>query len=156
MVFVDANYFLRGIVQPVTEQDRIMHAQAAALFAAVEQGSTEITTSEAILDEVTYILSSPRQYNLPPAEIGALLTPILSLPGFRLPRGRKRLYLRALTIWSERPSLGFVDALTVAELGNGLSTMPLATFDSDFDDYPEIARYVPPPLDDDPDEPADD
>ncbi len=152
MVFVDANYFLRGLVQPVTEQDRIMHAQAAALFAAVEQGLEEITTSEAILDEVMFILSSPRQYNLPPAEIGDLLTPILNLPGFRLPRGRKRLYLRALEIWGERPNLGFVDALTVAELGQ--SAMPLATFDSDFDEYPEITRYVPPVLDDDTDDPT--
>jgi predicted nucleic acid-binding protein len=58
-----------------------------------------------------------------------------------LPRGRKRLYLRALDLWGERPVLGFVDALTVATVEQ--SGMPLATFDAHFDGFPGINRHVP-------------
>ncbi len=140
MTFVDANYFLRTVVGPEPET-RAMHDEAAALFRAVERGEEEITTSEAILAEVAYILTSKRQYGLPPAEVADRLRPIIELPGLLLPRGRKRLYLRALELWREQPMLGFVDALTLATVER--TGMPLATFDSDFNGFPWITRYPP-------------
>jgi hypothetical protein len=71
-----------------------------------------VTTSEAVIAEVAFVLASPRQYGLPPAEIALRLKPILALPHLTLPRGQKRRYLRALDLWADYPRLGFVEALT--------------------------------------------
>jgi predicted nucleic acid-binding protein len=144
MTFVDANYFVRAIVEP-TPETLTQHETAKALFRAVARGEEEATTSEAVLAEVSFVLNSKRQYGLPPAEVAARLTPILALPSLSLPRGRTRLYLRALELWSERPRLGFVDALTAAEVEH--TGIPLATFDRDFDGIPGITYWRPMPLD---------
>ncbi|MDP9365981.1 MAG: PIN domain-containing protein [Chloroflexota bacterium] len=139
MTFVDTNYFLRGLVRPETPRDEVMAREAAALFRRAERGEEEITTSDAVLAEVAFVLSSPRQYNRPPDDIAARLKPILELRGFRLPQ--KRVVLRALDIWAASPRLGFVDALTASYAQEPGAT--LATFDSDFDDLPGITRYRP-------------
>jgi predicted nucleic acid-binding protein len=98
VIFLDANYFLRYLVEPDGPDNQIRHEIAAALFEAIELGEEEATTSEAALAEVAFILASKRQYNLSPADIATYLSPIIRLPGLRLPRGRKGLYLRALEI----------------------------------------------------------
>jgi predicted nucleic acid-binding protein len=126
-------------VEPDGPDNQARHDIAGALFEAVELGEEEATTSEAALAEVAFILASKRQYNLPPAEIAAYLSPIIRLQGLRLPRGRKGLYLRALEIWSDLPRLGFVDALTVATVEH--SELRLTTFDADFDSLPNIRRW---------------
>lgn len=116
-----------------------MARQAAELFGRAERGEEEMTTSDAVLAEVAFILNSPRQYDRPPDDIAARPKAILLLRGFRLPQ--KRIVLRALDIWASYSNLGFVDALTAsyaAEPG-----VELATFDSDFDDLPGITRYLP-------------
>ena len=141
MTFVDANYFLRAIVAP-TPGTAAMHETAAALFRAVARDEEAVTTSEAVLAEVAFVLASKRHYALPPVEVADRLRPILALPNLVLPRGRKRRYLRALQLWSERPTLGFVDALTAAVVER--SDLRLATFDPDFDGLPGIRRWQPP------------
>jgi len=120
-----------------------MHDQATTLFEAIERGDEETTTSEAILAEVAFVLASPRQYNLPAADVAAYLAALIRLPGLKLPRGQKRRYLRALDIWAATPKLGFVDALTVALVES--TTIELATFDTDFDAIPRIIRRQPLP-----------
>ncbi len=142
MTFVDANYFLRYLVRPTTLETAAMHARATVLFEAVERGEEDITTSEAVLADVAYLLASKHHYNVPSADVAAYLTPILRLRHFRLPRGQKRLYLRALELWAASPALGFVDALTAATLER--TGMVLATFDTDFDRLPGITRWQPP------------
>jgi predicted nucleic acid-binding protein len=141
MIFLDANIFLRYLVEPDGPDNQARHDSVAALFAAIELGDEAATTSEAVLAEVAYLLASKRQYDLPTVEIAAYLAPIIRLPGLRLPRGRKRLYLRALEIWSEFSRLGFVDALTAATVER--SELRLATFDTDFDSLPDIRRWHP-------------
>ncbi|MBW3632798.1 MAG: type II toxin-antitoxin system VapC family toxin [Chloroflexi bacterium] len=141
MIFLDANYFLRYLVEPDGPGNETRRDIAAALFEAIESGEEEATTSDAALAEVAFILASKRQYNLPAADVAAYLSPIIRLPGLRLPRGRKRLYLRALEIWSEHSSLGFVDSLTAASVEH--SALRLATFDADFDNLPNIQRWQP-------------
>lgn len=138
MTFVDANYFLTAVVEP-TPATAAMHQIATELFRSVARGDEDAPTSEAVMAEVTFVLNSKRQYGLPPADVAARLGPILRLPGLILPAGRRELYLRALTLWSERPRLGFVDALTVAELKQ--TGLPLATFDGDFDAFPKLIRW---------------
>lgn len=141
MTFVDANYFLSAVVDP-TPETAAMHQIATDLFRSVAHGEEDATTSEAVIAEVTFVLNSKRQYGLPPAEIAAKLRPILRLPGLVLPTDREELYLRALDLWTERPRLGFVDALTVAELEQ--TGMRLATFDGDFDAFPGLVHRRPP------------
>ena len=141
MIFLDANVFLRYLVEPDGPENQARHEIAAALFEAIELGEEEATTSEAVLAEVAFILASKRQYNLPSVEIAAYLSSIIRLPGLRLPRGHKRLYLRALEIWSELSRLGFVDALSAATVEG--SELRLATFDTDFDKLPSIRRWQP-------------
>jgi predicted nucleic acid-binding protein len=57
----------------------------------------------------------------------------------KLPRGQKRLYLRALELWRDRPTLGFVDALTAAMIEH--TEVRLATFDSDFNALANITVW---------------
>lgn len=140
MTFVDANFVLRAVVGPTSATDRA-YETAMELFRAVARGALVITTSEAVLAEVLFVLTSKRQYGLDPTEATARLRPILALPGFVLARGRKHLYLRAFDHWTQRPALGFVDALTIATVEQ--TGMPLATFDAHFDGFPGISRYVP-------------
>src|SRR6266508_3918617 len=113
MIFLDANVFLRYLVQPTTPATQAMYQAATQLFEAVERGDEEVTTSEAVVAEVAFVMSSPRQYGLPPTDVATYLVPILRLTNLRLPRGQRRLWLRALDIWTAHPRLGFVDALTV-------------------------------------------
>lgn len=130
MIFLDANYFLRYLTQPDSPDNQAKSDRASALFEAVERGDIDATTSEAVLAEVAFVLASKRQYHLPADVIAAYLAPIIRMRGLKLPRGRKRLYLRALEIWAMRPSLGFGDALTVATIEE--TGFDLATFDRHF------------------------
>lgn len=139
MIFLDTNYFLRFLVEPDGPENRARHEQAGALFAAVERGEELVTTSEAVLAEVAFVLASKRQYHLAPETIAAYLAPIIRLPGLELPRGRKRLYLRALDIWTAHPRLGFVDSLTAATVEE--ADLRLATFDRDFAALPDIRLW---------------
>jgi predicted nucleic acid-binding protein len=142
VTFLDANYFLRYLTQPATPGDRVMGEIARGLFEAVQRGDEEVTTTEVVLHEVAYVLASKRHYHVPPADIAAALKLILRLPGFRLPRGDKRRYLRALDLYASHPTLGFADAIVAATVEQ--QGVPLATFDRHFDRLPGITRWQPP------------
>jgi predicted nucleic acid-binding protein len=152
MIFLDANVFLRYLLRPVDPMNTAKHDVAAALFTAMERGEVEVTTSEAVIAEIAFVLTSRRQYNLPVQTVTALLAPILRLPALKLPRVQKLRYLRAIEIWADHPRLGFVDALTAAIVEQ--SDMLLATFDADFDGFSNINRWEQPHLDSDPDRPG--
>jgi predicted nucleic acid-binding protein len=139
VIFAAASYLLRALVRPVTPQDQTMAAEAARLLHDAAAGREQFTTSEAIIAEIAFVLTSPRQYNLPVADAAARLQAVLTLRGFRHPR--KRLLLRALDVWTTSPNLGFVDALTVAYAER--AGVELATFDADFDRVTGIRRYQP-------------
>jgi len=98
MIFVDANYFLRAMVQPQTTKDRVMGHQAAELFNSVQQGERKITTSEATVAEVVFILTSRRHYGLSRADGVSRLKPILALRHCRMPA--KAVSLRALDLFA--------------------------------------------------------
>lgn len=74
-------------------------------------------------------------------EIAERLRPIIGLAHLHVPRGRRRLYLRALDLWTTYPKLGFVNALTAAMVEG--TDVKLATFDSDFNALPGIDRWSP-------------
>ena len=110
MRFLDANIFIRHL----TYDDPQKAAACTELFRRLDAGQETATTCEAIIAEVVYVLSSRRQYGLPPAEIRTRLAPILAVPGLRL--ANKCVYLRALDLFVEHRNLDFEDVLLAAHM----------------------------------------
>lgn len=141
MIFLDANVFLRWLAGPATVDNAVRNAMATALFDQIERREAEATTSEAILAEVAFILTSKRHYGVAVVDAAGYLADAVQYPGLRFAPGRKEQYLRALELWAERPALGFVDALTAAMVEH--SDHMLATFDSDFEGLAGIEYWRP-------------
>ncbi len=91
-----------------------MQASAEALFLAAKTGEETVTLSEVVLHECSYILASKHHYGVPPGNIADFLTEIVNLPGMRLPRGEKSLFLRALAIYRDYPKLEMSDSIIAA------------------------------------------
>ncbi len=125
MIFVDANVFLRHLIQPSTVHDRIHAEYAAHLFKRAEDDETSITTSEAILAEVVFILSDSRHYNFPRSAVQVGVQSLLRTRGLTLPA--KDFCLHALELWVAHSKLSFPDALGAAY--SELRGYDLATFD---------------------------
>jgi predicted nucleic acid-binding protein len=142
VIFLDTNFFLRHFVQPTTPEGKAMQEIASALFAAIERGEEDATTTEVVLHEVCYVLASKKHYGLPPADIAAYLGPVLRMAHLRLPRGEKRFYLRALDIYAAHPTLEFADAIIAARCER--LKIPLATFDERLAKFPTITRWQHP------------
>lgn len=136
MRFVDANIFIRYL----TQDDRAKAAASYALFQQVRDRQEELFTSEAIVAEVTYVLSSVKHYALPHADIAARLRPVLRLRGLKLPN--KRTVMHALALYEAHQNLDFEDALAVAHMHRaGLGV--IVSYDRDFDGMPGIRRDEP-------------
>lgn len=135
MEFLDANIFIRHLTR-----DDPQKAQACfALFQRAERNEVELTTSESVIAEVVYVLSSRATYDVPRADIRALLYPLVMLPGLKLPH--RRMYLRALDIYAST-KLDFEDALTVAHMER-LHITQVVSYDRDFDGLQGITRREP-------------
>jgi predicted nucleic acid-binding protein len=139
MIFVDANLLLRVLTEPTSQKTAHFHKVATSLLRQAETGGIEFTTSDAVLAEVAFILTSKNHDNFPVPEAAEMLAAIARLRGFR--HENKRTLLRALDIWTEFPRIGFVDALTAAYAR--APGMLLATFDTDFDRIPGIDHWEP-------------
>lgn len=135
MQFVDANIFLRHI----TNDDPDKAKACFALFQKAQVGETALTTSEAVIAEVVYVLSSKATYNLPREQVRALLYPILSLKGLNLLHRKD--YLRALDLYASY-TLDFEDALVIAQMQRRQIT-EVFSYDREFDKVPGIKRIEP-------------
>ena len=135
--FVDTNVFIRFL----TQDDPDKAARAKSLFDRVESGELTIVISESIVVEIIQVLSSRVLYNLPRAKVAADVSTILSLPKLKLPS--KRVCIRALELWAN-VNVDFVDALTVAQMERQ-KIATIASFDEDFDRFPQIQREAPRP-----------
>ncbi len=126
MQFVDTNIFLRYLTQ-----DDPHKAQACyQLFERAKRNEIALTTSEAVVAEVVFVLSAKRLYNLSHQDIRVRLYPLLSLPGLKLPS--KRQLLHALDLYGDHPFLDFEDALSVATMER-LKIAEIYSYDKDFD-----------------------
>ncbi|MBW3633337.1 MAG: type II toxin-antitoxin system VapC family toxin [Chloroflexi bacterium] len=139
MIFLDANILLRALVDPTDAASRQLNEVAIDLMRHANRGDVEVTTSDAVLAEVAFILTGRAHYQLSASVAARLISPIIQLRGFRHPE--KRAILHALEIWASVPRLGFVDALTLAYAQ--APGMRLATFDTDFDGLPGIDCWQP-------------
>src|SRR5579871_5261439 len=136
MYFIDTNIIIRLL----TGDDPERQAACAALFAHIEKGDITATTSDIVIAECVFVLSSPRLYNLSHQEVAALLTPLLQLFSFTV--RNRQILLRALRIFADTQKLDFEDAHTIATLEQAKTTQ-LLSYDTDFDDFPFITREEP-------------
>jgi predicted nucleic acid-binding protein len=133
--FVDTNVFIRVI----TLDDPVRAEKCIRFFERLEEGLEEATTSESVVAEVVYVLTSPKWYRVPRRQIAGLVVPFLIPTGMRLPS--RALFIRALRLFSEN-KIDIEDALSIAHMEHaGLETM--VSYDRDFDAIPGIVRVEP-------------
>jgi predicted nucleic acid-binding protein len=136
MRFADTNIFLRAI----TGDDPVKGPACADLFRRVALGEEVVTTCEAVITEVVYVLSSRGNYGLGHAEVRARLAPLLRLPGLHFPA--KQVHLDALDVYAAHAALDFEDALCVAHMRHA-GIEELLSYDTDFDRLGDIRRVEP-------------
>ena len=137
MKFVDTNIFLRYL----TGDDAVKAEASYHLFQSVSRGEETLFATEAIVSEVVFVLTSRRgPYRLGHEEARDRLLPVLTLRNLRI--SQKGVYLRALNLFAESPSLDFEDALSVAHMERkGLTE--IVSYDRDFDSVKGIQRIEP-------------
>jgi predicted nucleic acid-binding protein len=118
-----------------------MHDIASDLFRAAARGDLQVTTTEVVLHEVLFVLTSKKHYSLPIAEAVELLLPLITLEDFKFEQGEKMIYLRAFDILAESPGLEFADAVIAARAQR--QGIPLATFDEPLGRLPFVIRWHP-------------
>lgn len=135
MIFLDANVILRYL----TRDDPEKAERCLNLFRKADRGEVQLLTSEAIIAEVVYVLSSPNLYHLPPERIRSLLLPIINLKGLKL--SPRWLYRRALDIYATH-HIDFEDALAIAHMERqGISE--IVSYDTLFDRIEAVERREP-------------
>lgn len=133
--FVDTNIFLRYL----TRDDPQKAEACFRLLEKAKNSEVTLTTSESVIAEVVFVLSSPRVYHLARADVRARLYPILALEGLKIRDRRK--YFRALDLYANH-ALDFEDALTVAEMERS-DIEELYSYDTDFDVFESMTRLEP-------------
>ena len=135
MLFLDTNIVLRFLTRDLPEQaDRCRD-----LLIRVDAGEIQVTTSESVIAQIVYVLSSRRAYALPRVRIKELLEPILHLRGLKLER--RDTYLRALDLYAAH-TIDFEDAMAVAHMER-LGITDILSYDHHFDGLPGISRVEP-------------
>lgn len=135
LAFLDTNILIRYL----TRDDPDKAARAYTLLQEVEQDRRRVTTTEAVIAEVVYVLSSRALYNVPRSVIRQRLGDILALRGLRLPN--KGVYRRALDLYATA-NLDFTDCLIVARMEHARLT-EVFSFDHGFERIPGISRVEP-------------
>jgi predicted nucleic acid-binding protein len=141
MIFLDANVFLRYLVRSPDPKNAEMTRLVGALFIAVERDEAAVTTSEVVLHEVCYVLCSKKQYGIPVVEVSEAVAAILQMPGFKLSKTEKQIYLDALELFAANPKLEFSDSV-IAIRAHRLD-IPLATFDKALLKLPIVTPWQP-------------
>ena len=135
MEFIDTCVFLRYLTKDAPNKA----ARCYELLQRVKRKEAQAVTSEAVLAEVVYVLSSRTLYKQPRERVRALLLPIVSLPALHVPH--RRAFLRALDLYAST-SLDLEDALSVAHMER-LKVTTILSYDHDFDRIKGIERREP-------------
>ena len=136
-IVVDANVFLRAFTEPTNTSLKWMQEEARHLFLDANAGELELTTTDAVVAEVAFVLTAKSHYQLSPQDACARLLSILQIRNLRFPT--KPQTLRALDIWTQHPKLGFVDALVAAHAEAADNV--LATFDQDYTRVGDVSLH---------------
>ncbi len=133
--FLDSNILLRHL----TNDDPQAGRACFALIKDIEEGRQSAWTSDLVIAEVVFVLSSKSLYNLDRATICDLLLPLINLPGLKLPH--KRLYARIFELYTALP-IDYIDAYHVA-LMERQRTRRVLSYDRHFDRVKGIERQEP-------------
>jgi predicted nucleic-acid-binding protein len=126
-------------IRALTQDDPAKSERSIALFEAAERGEVELFTSESVLAEVVFVLSSRSLYKLPRQEVAALVRPLVEVRGLRM--DSKNSILAALDLY-ERTNLDFEDALSVQHvLRKRLAS--ILSYDRDFGPAVGVVREEP-------------
>jgi predicted nucleic acid-binding protein len=101
----------------------------------VQRGEESVATSDVVIAEACFVLSSPKRYGLSHPDVAARLRPIFSLRAFKL--GNKQAVLRALDLYSQFDFLDIEDCLIATSMEQR-DIRSLYSFDDDFDKLPEF------------------
>lgn len=132
--FVDTNVFVRFL----TNGDPAKAAAALALFQRAERGEVRLVTSESVVAEIVYVLSSSI-YRVPRAEIADALRLLLEQRGVLIEH--KHSILSALDLY-EQTNLDFEDCISIAHI-NRLGLGGIYSYDHHFDRIPSVRRLEP-------------
>lgn len=133
--FVDTDVLIRLL----SGDDLAKQTAARALFEQVEQGTLELAAPDTVIADAVFVLSSPRLYHLPRAQVSALLSTLVRLPHFHVEH--RGVVLRALDVYATA-NVDFGDAMTVAAMEEAQSQV-LYSYDADFDRFPAVTRQEP-------------
>jgi predicted nucleic acid-binding protein len=128
--FVDTNIFVRHLVQDHLR----LSAKASAILSRVEQGDLVVRTTDTVIFETVFTLSSV--YRMSRSDLVAGLSPLIELPGVVLPG--KEMFRAAFDLFLST-SIGFADCYH-ATVMRRLGLTEVLSFDRDFDKLPGITR----------------
>lgn len=134
--FVDTDVIIRLL----TGDDPVKQAQAASLFEQVEQGKLSLAAPDTVIADAVFVLASPRLYDVPRAEVAALLIPLVQLSGFRITN--RQAVLAALSLYGATPQLDFGDALLITSMQEA-GAQTIYSYDRHFDGIPGLLRRQP-------------
>lgn len=133
--FIDATIFLRYL----TADDSQAHQACLSLLQQAERNEVNLVTSEGVISQVVYALSSPKHYQLSRSRIKVALSRLLLLLGLKMPQ--RQVCLRALDLYAKHP-LDFEDCLALAHMDQQNLTQ-IYSYDRGFDRIAGIQRLEP-------------
>jgi predicted nucleic acid-binding protein len=133
--FVDTNIFIRFL----TRDDPLKTSRCLELFQRAQRGEIVLITSESVIAETVYVLSSRMTYRMPRTDLATALRPVLAISALRIEH--KASILDALARWESSP-LDFEDCLSIEHIRR-TSLSDIYSYDRDFDRIPGIHRIEP-------------
>lgn len=122
--FVDTNVFLRVLIN----DDALKHDRSLSLFEAAERGEARLTTSETVIAEIIFVLSS-RSYRIAREEISRTVRLLVENRGLTVEH--KQSVLDSLDLYAET-NLDFEDCLSVGHVRRA-DLEGIYSYDRDFD-----------------------
>ena len=133
--FVDTTIFLRYLTA-----DPERYNACLALFQQAERNQVHLVTSEAIIAEIVYVLSSSKHYQLSRQQIRVALSRLLLRLGVKMTN--RNTLLCTLALYTQYASLDFEDCLAVAHMEQ-LGIRQIYSYDQGFDRNDHVARLEP-------------
>ena len=127
------------IIRLLTGDDQQKRKDATALFEKVAQGDIVLFAPDTVIADAVFVLSSPKLYDLPRAEIRYLLTALLRYPNFKVEN--KQVVIKALDFYADK-NIDFGDAMLVVLTQQSEGRL-IYSYDHDFDRIPDIKRKEP-------------
>ena len=127
------------VIRLITHDDPKKQEAAAKLFEKVENGHLILTAPDTVIADAVFVLSSPRLYNLPRAEIRDVLISLLRYTNFKV--GNKQAVTTALDLYAST-NLDFGDCILIA-LTAQTEAKEIYSYDHDFDKIEGIIRKEP-------------